>query len=243
MKVVVCDDEAVFRDALISKIRFWAESHQRISSLHISSFHSSEEFMEAWDSGLEPDLLFIDIQFPDELSGIDLANFIYQQNCHLPIVFVSNYPQYACEGYRVNALRFISKPFSQDSIDECLDIVWRQWSLKTDSVFQIALPRHTIRLPIKQIISIESSGHNLIIYTADQTGRYEYRASLDIPLRQLPYPMFIQCYRSIIVNLAYIKMIKNREITLLDDRKLPVGAKYSARFFQGYQEYNLGILP
>ena len=42
------------------------------------------------------------------------------------IIFVTNYSEYACEGYCVNALRYIQKPVNEKVVFECLDIAYRQ---------------------------------------------------------------------------------------------------------------------
>ncbi|MEA5011187.1 MAG: response regulator [Angelakisella sp.] len=64
---------------------------------------------------LKPDVVFLDIEMP-EMSGLELAEKILETNNDIEIVFVTAYEKYALEAFRVNAIHYILKPLSPESI-------------------------------------------------------------------------------------------------------------------------------
>ena len=70
-------------------------------------------------------LLFLDIQMP-ELSGIELAKILPRET---KIIFTTAFPQYAIEGYEVQALGFVVKPVSYQNFSMKLDkaIAYHEW--------------------------------------------------------------------------------------------------------------------
>ena len=77
MHLFICDDEESDLKALETCIMNWAEEHGRQSAVTVHSFHSSEELLSAWDRGMRPDMLFLDIQIPGEMNGIQAARQIF----------------------------------------------------------------------------------------------------------------------------------------------------------------------
>jgi len=59
------------------------------------------------------DLIYLDIQMPD-LNGIELARIISKGSGSPRIVFTTAFAQYSLEGYKVDALDYLLKPFSYE---------------------------------------------------------------------------------------------------------------------------------
>lgn len=166
MNVVVCDDEQVSCNAVSEAISAWAKASGRTDALVLRTFSSSENLQAAMKDGLFVDMLFLDIQIPGEMSGLELARQIRATNNHVVIVFVTNYAEYACEGYSVDALRYLRKPIRQDQINECMDIAYRRWSLAQAENMVVTIKNNAIVLRYPDILYIEVCGHNLRIKTA-----------------------------------------------------------------------------
>ena len=129
MQVVICDDELVYADSIRRSVERWAQETRRLDKIFVKVFSSSEDLLETWSNGMVIDLLFLDIQIPGELSGMEAAKEIHGKDEYIPIVFITNYSEYAFEGYSVNALRYLRKPVSQQDIDTCMNIAWL-WNQK-----------------------------------------------------------------------------------------------------------------
>ncbi|HEY2137935.1 MAG TPA: response regulator [Xanthobacteraceae bacterium] len=85
------------------------------------TFASAEEFLES-ASVHDSSCLITDVQMHG-MSGIDLQNRLTAENLRLPIIFMTAFPETntCARALAAGALGFLSKPFSDDSLIECLD--------------------------------------------------------------------------------------------------------------------------
>lgn len=239
MNVVICDDERVYIQSIKEKVEKWAAEKAVDRSIVIRTFLSSEDLLEAWESGLTIDMLFLDVQIPHELSGMEIAKQIFEKNEYVPIAFITNYSEYACEGYHVNALRYIVKPVHQKDIDECMNISWNRWNLSLSESIRVKTSTCMMALPVKDILMIESIGHQLRIHTIND-GITEIRARLIDYAKLLPDGLFAQCHKSYIVNIMYVRRIEPSQLTLATREVVPIGRKYTQGFFSLFNSYNQG---
>ena len=110
MNVIICDDDGYYRNALNDSVHRWTDACRFALTVVTHCFFSTEELLKAWKNGLVMDVVFLDIQIPGELSGLALAKKIRETDSQIPIVFITNYAEFACDGYSVNALRYLKKP-------------------------------------------------------------------------------------------------------------------------------------
>lgn len=239
MNVILCDDEKLFLDSVEQKIRNWAEEHGHMEGLIIRSFTSAEEMLEAYNHGLRMDALFMDIVIPGEMSGMAAAREMRAWNECIPIVFMTGYSDYAEEGYAVSALRYIRKPITQQAVDECMNLIWRQWLLREMESIIFDQPRQVLRLSPDQILYVEISGHYCIIKTADSGQVYKLRLSMEQVCAKLPGNLFVQCHRSYIINLLYIRSISNGKVILTDNSIIRIGRSYQQELITKFRCYYL----
>ena len=240
MQIIICDDEPFYADTICQLIKSWAIRQGHLRSVSIRVFHSTEELIDEWSQGLLIDLLFMDIQIPGEIDGLQAAKQIFSANEYTPIVFVTNYAEYACDGYKVNALRYLRKPIQLEEMEECMNIVWRRWSLQQKTTVMIDSNRQTVHLPVQSVIYAESYLHTVVVHTADKIQRYEIRISLDALKKKLPPELFARCHRSYLVNVMYIRKIQRQEITVSTGTVIPIGRNYAEQFLKTYRQYYRG---
>lgn len=203
----------------------------------IHSYTSSEDLLDAWEHGLQIDALFLDIQIPGEMNGLALAKEIHRINEYIPIVFITSYGEYAEEGYVVNALRYLRKPVSYQGIAECMNILWRRWALQHTECVVLDMPNFVLRLPVNSILYVEVIGHYCVIKTIENEQGYRLRQPLETIRKKLPSHLFVQCHRSYIVNLIYIRHIANDGITIADHSILPVGKMFQHGLMKEFRAY------
>lgn len=239
MNIILCDDDRHFLTSLENKIQQWAQRSGHFSSIMIYSFTSSEDALDARTHGLQFDALFLDIQIPNEMNGLAMAKEVRQSDEHVPIVFITSYGEYAEEGYFVNALRYLRKPITDKSISECLDLIWRRWSILHSESVLLDLPTQIIHLPVKSILYAEVSGHTCLLKTIDRETPWQFRKSMDYIRNKLSSPVFAQCHRSYIVNLLYIRHIANGTITMVEGTTIPIGRKFQQPFMSQFRNFYL----
>ena len=86
----------------------------------IMNFAGGEELLSAMSEGLRPDVVFSDIELP-EMNGLALAVEIKKQSPETKIIFVTGFPKYAADAFRLHANGYIVKPVSSSRVREELD--------------------------------------------------------------------------------------------------------------------------
>lgn len=240
MNIIICDDDICYQQAIASSVDRWACKHQIKNVVVTRCFSSTENLLLAWQDGLVVDVAFLDIEIPGELSGLEVARIIRQTNDQIAIAFITNYSEYACDGYKVNALRYIKKPISDDLVFECLDIAYRQWIFAQDSSMFIDVKKQKTILPYKQIIYIEAQKHYLNIYRTCMEP-LEIRGRITDIMDRLPDELFMQCHRGFVVNMLYVRNMTRTALTLAGDYRIPIGQKYVEMVFDKLKQYYQGI--
>lgn len=240
VNIVICDDESVYIKSLDQLIRSWSVRHDAEHALTISSFRSGEELLEKHAEGYRIDVLFMDIQFPNEDSGLQVVREIRRREPALPVVFTTNYGEYVYEGYTVNAFRFLRKPLTQNSIDECMDILWHQYSLTQREAILFQTRSQTLCLPAGSILYLEAQGHTIRIRTTDATGVYTLRSRFSDIRKLLPTELFIQCHRSYDVNIQFVRRFTHSEILMSNGDLIPIGRTYVDGFVRLFHRYHQG---
>ena len=116
LKCAIIDDEPL----AVSLLKNYVEKTPFLELA--GSYTSAIKAMEEITNGLQPDLLFLDIQMP-EVNGLEFSRIIGDR-CRT--IFTTAFEQYAVDSYRVNALDYLLKPFSySDFLQACEKA--RQW--------------------------------------------------------------------------------------------------------------------
>lgn len=236
MNVIICDDEIVCLNTLKETVMNWSIYNELENAIAVQCFSSTEDLLNAWKAGLAIHVLFLDIQLPREMSGIELAKVIREKDDQATIVFITNYSEYACEGYYVNALRYIQKPVQNSSIYECLDIAYRQWQFSQSESLILKLKKQTYVLPFRDILYVEALAHYLAIH---RTGKpsLQIRSTISALYRELPKEVFVQCHRGFIINVSYIRFMTKTTITLVGNHTIPIGSKYTDQVFSMFRQF------
>lgn len=238
MNIIICDDEEFYLKSIMDKINAWAEQNGHCSDIVTYLFTSSEDLLDAWQHGLPVDALFLDIIIPGEMNGLSVAKEIHSYSEYTPIVFMTDYGEYALDGYKVNALRYLHKPVPAEAIYECMDIIWHSWTLQNKNCVLLDTPAQKLLLPANSIMYFEIKGHYCSIHTTSNIAR-EY--SLRLPIQQiqqkLPQQLIVKCHRSYLVNLLYVRHIEKNCIIMSDKARIPISRSYQKEFMECFRQF------
>lgn len=232
MKIAVCDDEAAQCMLLSDYLKEWGKSRE--TKLEISCFSNGENLLFSWEDEVF-DLLILDIEMGD-LSGMELAGKIREENTDIPILFITGYDKYMAQGYDVAALHYLLKPVRKEKLFEVLDGLVQKKKPEEKLVFPTA--EGHILLPASQIWYVEAMGHDCLLCTAEE--KRQIRMSIGEALKLLGAKKgFVQCHRSYLVNLQHISAIVRTEVVLDDGTRLPISRRMqkavNEAFIQNYR--------
>lgn len=222
------------------------------------------ELVKACNSALEAlnllakdpvDLIFADINMPD-LNGIDFVKSLVNKPI---IIFTTAYTEYAIEGFRVNALDYLLKPFGYNEFLKAANKALHQYELQA-KMQQHPLPvspevpaendknnlfikadYKMIRLDMNKIIYMESQNEYIRIFFEDQKPVMTLISMKKLEER-LPAERFMRVHRSYIVNLEKITAVANNRIIYGKDIYIPIGNQYKDKFNEYLEEHYLGKL-
>ena len=170
----------------------------------------------------EVQLLLLDIQMP-KISGIDFFKSLQHAP---PVIFTTAYPQYALDGFELNALDYLVKPVSFDRFlkavlkaKEYYEL--RQQNKTTDhttqqSDFYIKADNQFVRIAFNDVQFVEALQNYVCIYTAEK--KYISYLTMKSVEEYLPAVQFIKTHKSFIVNAAKIDAIEGNEIRIAQHR-------------------------
>ncbi|MCP3928465.1 MAG: response regulator transcription factor [Bacteroidetes bacterium] len=175
----------------------------------------------------EVDVLFLDINMP-QLSGISLMKALP----HPPaVVFITAYPEYAVEGFELEAVDYLLKPFSFERFIKAVQKVqerlnWQQnHTVNTEESDHliIKVDKKLYRLRFPDIQYLQAYGDYVKVFATQETLLTKERLSnLE---EMLPNEQFLRIHRSYIISLNAIQFIEGNQVQI-GTTKLPVGQKY-----------------
>ena len=198
----------------------------------VASCKSAFEAMEVITKQ-EIDLMFVDIQMPD-LTGID---FVKSLNREQRIIFTTAYQEYALEGFKVNALDYILKPFGYDEFLKAANKALSHFDLlkkarvqedsKDDYLF-VKSEYKIKRINLNDIQYIEGLREYVKIVLKDEKPVMSLM-SLKSLEEKLPQNRFMRVHRSFIVNLDEVQTIERSRI-IFGKTYIPVSEQYKNQF-------------
>lgn len=170
------------------------------------------------------DLLFLDIHMPS-LTGIDFYKNIEQNTL---VVFCTAHGQYAVEGFNLNALDYLLKPFTFDrfkqAAEKARDYFSQLSNQKSIEHIFVRADYSLQKITLGDIVYIEALDDYLKIYLHQQKTIVA-RMTMKAMLEKLPTGDFIRVHRSFIVPVKRVESIRNKTLQILD-KKIPVGNSY-----------------
>jgi DNA-binding LytR/AlgR family response regulator len=185
------------------------------------------------------DLIFLDIQMPN-ITGLE---FIRALESPPLLVFTTAYSDYALEGFELNAIDYLVKPFAFQrffrAVNKAYEILQLRKKKTEDLVstesHQTSLPYlmikveyRTVKIEVSKILFVEGLKDYVKIYCGDKPVLT--KTTLKNLEEKLPSDEFIRVHKSFIVQFSKIASIENNRI-LINDRRIPVGNQHKRQFY------------
>lgn len=223
MKGIIIDDEENARIALSLLIKEHAPQIKLIGS-YASLAEANQPIVDG-----NPDVVFLDIQMPDEL-GLQLWKYFPQPHFH--VVFTTAYHQYALRAIHLSALDYLLKPIDIDELNRVVKKLERQTSLynigerlaileanmtNTSTISQIVLSMHDglIVVKLEDIIRCESD-NNYTRFILQNGEEHLISKTLKEYENMLPADMFLRIHQSHLINLKFVKKYKKGKRSLVE---------------------------
>lgn len=226
IRIIICDDDPVFLNEMYSSV-----VHLLNATRQSVKIHTYSSWKEIGDPILSScDIALLDIDFAKtEYTGIDIAKKIRKARPDAVIIFITNYIDYAPEGYEVDAFRYILKSQINKKLPKYLSqaILHLQ---KTGKTMKIQINGEIIDIRLKDILYMESDQHTVLVHfyinvPRQQIKTYRFYDSLSNLEKRFESHGFLRIHKSFLVNIDYIQRYHCRGAILTNGTELRVSEK------------------
>ncbi len=238
IKCLAIDDEPLALMQLASYL-------QKVPFFQLAgSCQSAMEAIRMLD-GQDVDVLFVDINMPD-INGLDFVRSLHNPPM---IVFTTAYEEYAVEGFKVDALDYLLKPFGMGDVLRAADKVKRQYDLihaasmspmDADDALFLKTDYKVVRILASDIVYVEGMAEYLRIHIYSQPKPLVVLFSMKKMEERLESHGFMRVHKSYIINLRHLSEINKSRVVLDNGTDLPVGDSYRERLNDYISEKFLG---
>ena len=182
------------------------------------------------------DAIFCDINMPD-LNGMD---FIKTLTAPPLVVFTTAYAEYAVEGFKVNAVDYLLKPFGLQDFQRAANRIRERLentqatnpsplASATDDVIFLKTEYRIVKVSIADIRYVEAMSEYLKVYLVSEQKPIITLLSMKKMEEHLP-DYFMRIHRSYIINLNQIQEVNKNRVIMDQDTYLPIGDMYKETF-------------
>lgn len=222
IKCIVVDDEALARKLLktyiaqVPHLELVATCKNPMDALQVLQSHKI-------------DVMFLDIQMP-QITGIHFLKMLTQKPL---VVFTTAYEKYALEGYTLDVIDYLLKPFSFERFFQAITkvsnrlqpVTIAQTTTQTlEKDYILVKSEHKIhRLKYQDILYIQSMQSYVSYYTSkERILSLNTMKKLEV---ELPQNQFLRIHKSYIVAIDKIELLEGNQV-VIGKAKLPIGASY-----------------
>lgn len=180
------------------------------------------------------DAIFLDINMPD-INGIDFVKTLVTPPI---IVFTTAYADYAVEGFKVNAVDYLLKPFGLDEFRRAAEKVRVQYEQREGNSTAVAdeddalffkTDYKIVRVNVSSISCIEGMSEYLKLHMDGNVDPLVILLSMKKLEGRLP-SYFMRVHKSYIINLRKIREVSRGRVLMEDGTLIPVGDMYKEAF-------------
>ena len=210
VRIAIVEDSASDRELLKKNLRRYEK--EKGIQFNQREFLDGEDLVTGYTA--DYDLILMDIQMAF-MDGMRTAKRVREMDSDVVIVFISNTPQYAIEGYKVNAIDYMLKPISWFSFSESLTRALLYLKPQDKRFITISLKGGKTKLETDRICYVEAQDHVLVYNTLD--GNYVTKGTMRDAEAQLSADRFFRCNRCYLVNLKYVETYQGCDVRVNGD--------------------------
>lgn len=208
MKIIIVDDDELFGKKVKEKI---ADENQAYGYETII-YKSALEFCCKLDMHQKADIYILDIKIGNQ-NGLDLAERIRAEDECAYIIFLTSYEEYAVQGYKYQAYRYIVKQNWQKELLETLCNIFKRVQEREERIYRIQSDRRYDIIYIDDILYLEKDGKNVLFHCKGGLV-YTERVTIAEVYNRLPVDEFVYINRGMVVNIRYITHIDSGTVDI-----------------------------
>lgn len=219
INIAICEDNEIEKSLLetyINEVMNEKLGKQLIDTYKIYSYSSGKEMLETLETH-KYHLVFLDMYMGDIL-GIEVAKKLREVDGQTIIIFATSSTDFAVEGYEVRAFHYLVKPIMKLQAIGAIEAAINHIVEKEDRYVLLPIQEGLIKIKVQDIYCIECVGRKTLVSILGDSVTCTY--NINTLEEKLDHLGFIRCHRSFIVNLKYIKFLKNGVIIMENEQEI-----------------------
>ena len=228
LNFVLCDDNKNALDRFSKMLELVFTNNDLSGQISFASTNANETLNYVKNNIV--DVVILDIDLHDTISGLDLAEKIRKINKKIYIIFETAHLEYLLLAYKCKTFDYLPKPISLSNLETTILRLFNDIYQNTSNTSFIKLTCGNM-INANSILYIEKCNTKLIFRA--QSTNYSIYSSFTKIQSKLP-SNFVRCHKSYIVNIANIDNINNKIIHFdkTNDVKCYIGQFYKKKFME-----------
>lgn len=214
MDIAIVDDMATETMLLTKELLEWGESRQ--INLQIDTFTDGIHFLANF-APQKYELVFMDI-YMKEQNGIETARQMRLRDLNCLLIFLTASGEHTWEALKLHSFDYLRKPFSKQQLFQLMDDAA---VLVPKAARYLTYGKHQERLYLSEILYLRSDRNYCVLKT--RQNEHHYRISYSKVKSDIGEdPRFLECNRGILINMDFIKYIKENTFVMVDGTTFPI---------------------
>ncbi len=216
LNCIIVDDEPLSQDVIVDFVN--ASPELNLVAVCSNALEAGEHIKKG-----ETDVLFLDINMP-KLSGI---SFVKSLKAPPAVVFITAYPEYAVDGFEVDAVDYLLKPVSFERFRTAVNRLLERFSetdnSKNSKHLMVRANKKIYRINFDELLYLEARGDYVRFVTTDKS--LMVHGTLKEFITQLPNHLFGRIHKSYVISLSKVDYTEGNQVKI-GEYKLPVSLSY-----------------
>jgi len=216
LNCLIVDDEPLSQDVIIDFVNVCPEL--KLIAVCKDALEAGEHLKKQ-----KIDVLFLDINMP-KLSGIGFVKSLKDAPL---FVFISAYPEYAIEGFEVDAVDYLLKPVSFERFRTAVNRVVEKFERTADHEnsqhLMVRSNKKNFRIHFDDLLYLEAQGDYVRFVTTE--NNLMVHGTLKEFISQLPKNRFERIHKSYVISLSKVVYTEGNQVKI-GEHKLPVSLSY-----------------
>lgn len=232
LNFVLCDDNQNILNKLAQMLENIFIKHDYDATIKYKCDNAEDLFDYINKNNI--DVLFLDINLRNKITGLDIAEYVRKKNKKIYIIFTTGHLEYALVAYKYKTFDYIPKPFVSERLELTISRLFEDIQASFSNFIKVGNSQMLIK--DDDILYIKKNNMKLIYHTKFQ----DYSSYIAFNKIEHTLPKnFIRCHKSYIVNINSINNIDtvNNCIHLYNNDICPIGPKYKNNLLEVLSNY------
>ena len=216
LNCIIVDDEPLSQDVIIDFVN--ASPELKLVAVCNNAIEAGEHLKQ-----YKIDIVFLDINMP-KLSGI---SFVKSLKTPPAVVFITAYPEYAIDGFEVDAVDYLLKPVSFERFRTAINRLLERFSENINSEnrqhLMVRANKKNYRINFDELLYLEAQGDYVRFVTTEKS--LMVHGTLKEFIAQLPANLFGRIHKSYVISLSKVIYTEGNQVKI-GEYKLPVSLSY-----------------